>query len=130
MADALANLRILDFSRVLAGPFTTMMLADLGAEVIKVERPGPGDETRAWGPPWDGAGEATYYQAVNRNKRGVILDLASSTGLARARSLAAVTTVVWSTSDMPAAAAARTCCRTRTTSSPPLIGSSSITHDR
>lgn len=94
MADALANLRILDFSRVLAGPFTTMMLADLGAEVIKVERPGPGDETRAWGPPWDGAGEATYYQAVNRNKRGVILDLASSTGLARARSLAADTDVI------------------------------------
>ncbi len=94
MADALANLRILDFSRVLAGPFTTMMLADLGAEVIKVERPGTGDETRAWGPPWDGAGEGTYYQAVNRNKRGVILDLASSTGLARARSLAADTDVI------------------------------------
>ncbi len=94
MPDALANVRILDFSRVLAGPFTTMMLGDLGAEVIKVERPGSGDETRAWGPPWDAQGEATYYQAVNRNKRGVMIDLASPAGLARARSLAADSGVI------------------------------------
>ncbi|MGO9898452.1 MAG: CaiB/BaiF CoA transferase family protein [Solirubrobacteraceae bacterium] len=94
MADALANLRILDFSRVLAGPFATMMLGDLGAEVIKIERPGTGDETRAWGPPWDAQGEGTYYQAVNRNKRGMILDLASPAGLARAHSLAADSDVI------------------------------------
>ena len=66
---ALGDLRILDFSRVLAGPFATMMLADLGATVIKVERPGIGDETRSWGPPYDEHGQATYFQAVNRNKR-------------------------------------------------------------
>ncbi len=94
MPGALANLRILDFSRVLAGPFTTMMLGDLGAEVIKVERPGTGDETREWGPPWDELGEGTYYQAVNRNKRGIVLDLASPAGLARARSLAADSDVI------------------------------------
>ncbi len=88
MADALTNIKILDFSRVLAGPFTTMMLGDLGAEVLKVERPGTGDETRAWGPPWDEQGEGTYYQAVNRNKHGIILDLASPAGLAKARSFA------------------------------------------
>jgi crotonobetainyl-CoA:carnitine CoA-transferase CaiB-like acyl-CoA transferase len=86
--DAMASVRILDFSRVLAGPFATMMLGDLGAEVIKVERPGSGDDTRAWGPPWDADGEATYYQSVNRNKRSVMLDLADAKQLATARSLA------------------------------------------
>ena len=86
--SALGPLRVLDFSRVLAGPFATMMLADLGAEVIKVERPGIGDETRSWGPPYDQAGEATYFQSVNRNKTSVVLDLASPTGLPQARSLA------------------------------------------
>ena len=74
MASALAELKILDFSRVLAGPFATMMLADLGAEVTKIESPG-GDETRQWGPPYDEAGEATYFQSVNRNKRSLVLDL-------------------------------------------------------
>jgi crotonobetainyl-CoA:carnitine CoA-transferase CaiB-like acyl-CoA transferase len=72
---ALGDLRILDFSRVLAGPFATMMLADLGATVTKVERPGVGDETRSWGPPHDEHGHATYFQAVNRNKRSVAIDL-------------------------------------------------------
>ncbi|MGH3266757.1 MAG: CoA transferase, partial [Trebonia sp.] len=72
---SLAGLRILDFSRVLAGPFATMMLADLGAEVTKVERPGSGDDTRSWGPPHDARGQATYFQAVNRNKRSIALDL-------------------------------------------------------
>jgi crotonobetainyl-CoA:carnitine CoA-transferase CaiB-like acyl-CoA transferase len=89
MADsALGRLRILDFSRVLAGPLATMTLADLGAEVTKVERPGSGDDTRSWGPPHDTDGEATYFQAVNRNKRSVALDLKDPAGLAEARRLA------------------------------------------
>src|SRR5689334_15710375 len=89
MADsALGRLRILDFSRVLAGPLATMTLADLGAEVTKVERPGSGDDTRAWGPPRDSEGEATYFQAVNRNKRSVALDLRDPDDLAEARRLA------------------------------------------
>jgi crotonobetainyl-CoA:carnitine CoA-transferase CaiB-like acyl-CoA transferase len=75
---ALGNLRILDFSRVLAGPFATMLLADLGADVTKVERPGSGDDTRAWGPPYDASGEATYFQSVNRNKDSIALDLADA----------------------------------------------------
>ena len=77
---ALDRLRILDFSRVLAGPLATMVLADLGAEVTKVERPGGGDETRAWGPPYDEQGEATYFQSVNRNKGSVVIDLADQAG--------------------------------------------------
>jgi crotonobetainyl-CoA:carnitine CoA-transferase CaiB-like acyl-CoA transferase len=89
MADsALGRLRILDFSRVLAGPLATMTLADLGAEVTKVERPRSGDDTRAWGPPHDSEGEATYFQAVNRNKRSVALDLRDPDDLAQARRLA------------------------------------------
>jgi crotonobetainyl-CoA:carnitine CoA-transferase CaiB-like acyl-CoA transferase len=89
MADsALGRLRILDFSRVLAGPLATMTLADLGAEVTKVERPGSGDDTRSWGPPHDAEGEATYFQAVNRNKRSVALDLGDPGDLAQARRLA------------------------------------------
>jgi crotonobetainyl-CoA:carnitine CoA-transferase CaiB-like acyl-CoA transferase len=95
MADsALGRLRILDFSRVLAGPLATMTLADLGAEVTKVERPGSGDDTRSWGPPHDAAGEATYFQAVNRNKRSVALDLHDPGGLAEARRLALAADVV------------------------------------
>jgi crotonobetainyl-CoA:carnitine CoA-transferase CaiB-like acyl-CoA transferase len=66
-----------------------MMLADLGAEVTKVERPGGGDDTRAWGPPYDAAGEATYFQSVNRNKRSLVLDLGDPADLAEARRLAA-----------------------------------------
>jgi crotonobetainyl-CoA:carnitine CoA-transferase CaiB-like acyl-CoA transferase len=86
--SALDSLEVLDFSRVLAGPLATMVLADLGASVTKVEPPG-GDETRQWGPPYDEAGEATYFQSVNRNKRSLILDLAKAPDLDRARRLAA-----------------------------------------
>jgi crotonobetainyl-CoA:carnitine CoA-transferase CaiB-like acyl-CoA transferase len=92
--SALADLRILDFSRVLAGPLATMVLADLGATVIKVERPGTGDETRSWGPPFDPAGDATYFQAVNRNKANVVLDLGDPGDQARARELAVSADVV------------------------------------
>jgi crotonobetainyl-CoA:carnitine CoA-transferase CaiB-like acyl-CoA transferase len=91
---ALQDLSVLDFSRVLAGPFATMMLADLGAEVVKVERPGTGDETRQWGPPYDPAGNSTYFQAVNRNKRSLVLDLAGADGRTRARQLARSADVV------------------------------------
>jgi crotonobetainyl-CoA:carnitine CoA-transferase CaiB-like acyl-CoA transferase len=72
-------LRVLDLSRVLAGPYCTMLLADLGAEVVKIERPGAGDDTRAWGPPYAG-GEAAYFLAVNRGKRSVAVDLARPEG--------------------------------------------------
>ncbi|MEU9998760.1 CoA transferase [Streptomyces sp. NPDC050848] len=71
---ALSGIVVADFSRVLAGPYMTMLLADLGADVIKIERPGSGDDTRAWGPPF-ADGEATYFLGVNRNKRSVALDL-------------------------------------------------------
>ncbi|MFK0244881.1 CaiB/BaiF CoA transferase family protein [Amycolatopsis azurea] len=91
---ALGPLRVLDFSRVLAGPFATMLLADLGATVIKVERPGTGDDTRSWGPPYDAAGQATYFQSVNRNKSSVALDLADPADLDRARALALEADVV------------------------------------
>jgi crotonobetainyl-CoA:carnitine CoA-transferase CaiB-like acyl-CoA transferase len=86
--SALPGLRILDFSRVLAGPFATMLLADLGAEVLKIERPGGGDDTRAWGPPYDAGGRSTYFDAVNRNKRSLALDFASPAGLAKTKALA------------------------------------------
>lgn len=75
MPGALDGILIADFSRVLSGPWCTMMLADLGAEVVKVERPGSGDETRGWGPPFAG-GESAYYLSTNRNKRSITLDLA------------------------------------------------------
>ena len=91
---ALGDLRILDFSRILAGPFATMMLADLGADVVKVERPETGDDTRAWGPPYDDRGNATYFQAVNRNKRSLVLDLTVPVDLERARRLARETDVL------------------------------------
>jgi crotonobetainyl-CoA:carnitine CoA-transferase CaiB-like acyl-CoA transferase len=92
--SALGRLRILDFSRVLAGPLATMTLADLGAEVTKVERPGSGDDTRSWGPPHDAEGEATYFQAVNRNKRSIALDLGDAGDLGQARRLALESDVV------------------------------------
>jgi crotonobetainyl-CoA:carnitine CoA-transferase CaiB-like acyl-CoA transferase len=85
---ALDGVKVLDFSRVLAGPFATMMLGDLSADVIKIERPDGGDETRGWGPPFDARGQATYFLSVNRNKRSVVLDLRDETDLSRARELA------------------------------------------
>jgi crotonobetainyl-CoA:carnitine CoA-transferase CaiB-like acyl-CoA transferase len=85
---ALDGVLVADFSRVLAGPYATMLLGDLGADVVKVERPGAGDDTRHWGPPWFGADEATYFLSVNRNKRSVTLDLRDPDGLAAARDLA------------------------------------------
>ena len=83
----LDGLLVADFSRILAGPLATMYLGDLGADVVKVEHPA-GDDTRRWGPPWDPSGEATYYQAVNRNKRSVTLDLKAPQDLKLARELA------------------------------------------
>ncbi|MCV7191843.1 CaiB/BaiF CoA transferase family protein [Mycolicibacterium brumae] len=91
---ALDGITVVDFSRVLAGPYATMMLGDFGAEVIKIERPGAGDDTRAWGPPYDSAGVATYFNAVNRNKRSVALDLTDPEDVARARDLVARADIV------------------------------------
>ncbi|MCC5671967.1 CoA transferase [Kocuria rhizophila] len=84
---------VADFSRVLAGPLCTMTLADLGARVIKVERPGAGDDTRQWGPPFSETGP-TYYESVNRNKESVCLDLQTDEGRELARELAARADVV------------------------------------
>ncbi|MGP4055396.1 CaiB/BaiF CoA transferase family protein [Mycobacterium sp. 4D054] len=94
MTGALDGVVVVDFSRVLAGPYATMMLGDFGAEVIKVERPGTGDDTRQWGPPYDASGVATYFNAVNRNKRSVVLDLSSPDGQQAARDLVAGADVV------------------------------------
>ena len=76
---ALAGLRVIDLTRVLGGPYCTMVLSDHGAEVIKLEPP-QGDETREWGPPFDDAGDASYFLGINRNKKGVALDLAKPAG--------------------------------------------------
>jgi formyl-CoA transferase len=97
---ALGHIRVLDLSRVLAGPWCSQNLADLGADVIKIERPGCGDDTRAWGPPYakdaDGkdTGEAAYYLSANRGKRSVTVDIASSEGQALIRELAREADVV------------------------------------
>ena len=82
----LEGILVADFSRVLAGPLAAMLLGDLGADVIKVERPDGGDDTRAWGPPWH-EGESTYYLGLNRNKRSIALDLADAADRALAREL-------------------------------------------
>ena len=94
VANLLQGVRVLDASRVLAGPFCGQLLADLGAEVIKVERPGSGDETRAWGPPFRPSGDSAYYLSCNRNKRGVALDLGSPRGRELLHSLVRVSDVV------------------------------------
>lgn len=90
----LAGLRVLDLSRILAGPFATMLLADLGADVIKIERPDGGDETRRWGPPFTEDGTATYYLSANRNKRSVTADLRDPEVAAVVRRLAGAADVI------------------------------------
>jgi crotonobetainyl-CoA:carnitine CoA-transferase CaiB-like acyl-CoA transferase len=89
----LAGTCVLDLSRVLAGPYCTMMLADLGADVVKVERPGVGDQSRHWGPPFVG-GESTYFMSTNRGKRSVSVDVADPRGLEVVRRLAARADVI------------------------------------
>jgi len=97
---ALSHIRVLDLSRILAGPWAGQMLADLGADVIKVERPGAGDDTRSWGPPYlkDEAGEntsvAAYYLCANRNKRSITIDITCAEGQALVKKLAAESDVV------------------------------------
>ena len=98
---ALAGIRVLDLSRVLAGPWSTQILADLGADVVKVEVPGRGDDTRAWGPPFlkgangeDEIGTSAYYLAANRNKRSIAVDFASPEGAALLRQLATKADIV------------------------------------
>jgi len=99
MAGPLSHVRVLDLSRILAGPFSGQILADLGADVIKVERPGEGDDTRQWGPPFqtrpDGTwGDAAYYLAANRGKRSVTADLATPEGQTLVKALAARSDIV------------------------------------
>jgi len=99
-AGALSHLRVLDLSRVLAGPWCTQILADMGADVIKVEMPGEGDDTRRWGPPFlnDSRGESTaqasYYTACNRNKRSVTIDVATREGQALIREIVVLSDVL------------------------------------
>src|ERR1700754_1010061 len=94
MTGPLKGTRVLDLTRVLAGPFATQILADLGAEVIKVERPGTGDDTRGWGPPYvkDAGGndttETTYFASCNRGKKSIALDLADPGAQEKIRELA------------------------------------------
>ncbi len=93
-AGALAGIKVLDLSRVLAGPWCTQVLADLGADVVKVERPGAGDDTRQWGPPFlkdaqdNDTDQASYFTACNRNKRSVTIDMATADGQALIRQMA------------------------------------------
>ncbi|MGE0824987.1 MAG: CaiB/BaiF CoA transferase family protein [Candidatus Binatia bacterium] len=93
LVSPLEGYRILDLSRILAGPYCTMLLGDLGAEVIKVERPGTGDDTRAWGPPF-AAGESAYYLCANRNKKSITANLKSDQGRAIVRQLATMSDVL------------------------------------
>ena len=89
MSGPLVGIKVLDMSRVLAGPWAGQLLGDYGADVIKIERPSVGDDTRHWGPPWLGdESEAAYFLATNRNKRSVTVDIANSEGAAVIRDLA------------------------------------------
>ena len=99
MTKPLAGIRVLDLSRVLAGPWCTQLLADLGADVVKIERPGQGDDTRHWGPPFltaeDGTDlSAAYYHACNRGKRSLAVDFEDPEALERVRALAAEADVI------------------------------------
>jgi crotonobetainyl-CoA:carnitine CoA-transferase CaiB-like acyl-CoA transferase len=100
MAAALDGIKVLDLSRVLAGPWCTQILADLGADVVKIERPGVGDDTRTWGPPFlkDAEGrdtdQATYFTSCNRNKRSVTIDMATGEGQALLKKMAAQADIV------------------------------------
>ncbi|MDX1658659.1 MAG: CoA transferase [Nitriliruptorales bacterium] len=90
MSGPLDDIRVIDLTRALAGPYATLMLADAGADVIKVERPRHGDDTRGWGPPFVGEGDerqSTYFLSINRNKRSIVLDLKDERDLERLRSL-------------------------------------------
>ncbi|MCK4340775.1 MAG: CoA transferase [Phycisphaerae bacterium] len=89
----LSGVRVLDLSRILAGPWCTMLLGDLGAEIIKVERPGSGDDTRAWGPPFSG-GESAYYLCCNRNKKSIVIDLKNQRGIELVKEIAEVSDVL------------------------------------
>jgi crotonobetainyl-CoA:carnitine CoA-transferase CaiB-like acyl-CoA transferase len=86
--DYLTGVKVLDLTRVLAGPLCTMLLGDLGADVIKIERPDSGDDSRTWGPPFDASGESAYFLSVNRNKWSVAADLDRPDGQALVRKLA------------------------------------------
>ena len=97
MTPPLAGIRVLDLSRVLAGPWCTQLLADLGAEVIKIERPGVGDDTRHWGPPWHGEGDervAAYFLSANRGKKSAAIDFSQPEGAALVRKIAETSDVV------------------------------------
>ncbi len=94
MEGLLSDIRVLDLSRVLAGPYCSMILGDLGADVIKVERPGVGDETRHWGPPFAAPGESAYFLCVNRNKRSIAIDLKKPAGVEIVKALARQSDVV------------------------------------
>src|SRR5882724_3105938 len=91
--DLLAGVRVLDLTGSIAGPYATMLLADMGADIIKVERPGLGDDTRSWGPPFL-EGEALWFLSVNRNKRSISLDYTIPEGLAILKKLVAICDVV------------------------------------
>ena len=99
MTGALEGIRVFDLSRILAGPSCTQILGDLGADIIKVEQPGRGDDTRNWGPPYlkksDGSdsSEAAYYLGTNRNKRSLTLDIATAEGQSLARRLIGISDI-------------------------------------
>ncbi|MBL4615884.1 MAG: CoA transferase, partial [Magnetovibrio sp.] len=100
MAGALSHIRVLDLSRILAGPWASQILGDLGADVVKVERPDTGDDTRHWGPPYlkdahgNDTSESAYYLSANRNKRSVCIDMATEDGQNLIRKLVAKSDVV------------------------------------
>src|SRR6476661_2472837 len=99
MTQPLTGIRVLDLTRVMTGPYCTMMVGDMGADVIKIEQPGKGDDTRAWGPPFLGGtdaatGESAYYLSINRNKRGITVNLKEERGREIIRRLAATSDVV------------------------------------